>query len=96
MKNFITRSSLALLCALAFGAFGLSAAAVPQKSDAQKKGFEVSARSDRSDRGFRTSRVNLEMVLKICAHTIPLSQNTHSGLAQHGPWPDAGALQNRG
>ena len=67
MKNLMNRSSLALLAALTLGALGLSAAPVPQENEAQKKGFEISARSDRSDRGFRNSRVDLEMVLKNAA-----------------------------
>ena len=35
--------------------------------DPAKKGFEISARSDRSDRGFGKSRVTLEMVLRNAA-----------------------------
>ena len=36
-------------------------------TDAQKKGFEVAARSDRSDRGFGDSAVDLKMVLRNAA-----------------------------
>lgn len=32
--------------------------------DAAKKGFEIAARSDRSDRGFKDSRVDLHMILR--------------------------------
>ena len=36
-------------------------------TDADRRGFEVAARSDRSDRGFKTSEVGLEMILRNAA-----------------------------
>ena len=45
----------------------LAGMARPTTNDAQAKGIEISARSDRSDRGFGDSRVRLEMVLRNAA-----------------------------
>jgi len=45
----------------------LAGMARPTTNDAQAKGTEISARSDRSDRGFGDSRVRLEMVLRNAA-----------------------------
>ena len=47
----------------AFGLF-LLLMAPAHAEDAAKKGFEIAARSDRSDRGFADSRVDLTMVLR--------------------------------
>ncbi|HNO74513.1 MAG TPA: hypothetical protein PKG49_02655 [Nitrosomonas mobilis] len=47
------------------GAFMLVSFALPVVAeDLDQKGFDIAARSDRSDRGFNNSRVELEMVLK--------------------------------
>lgn len=51
-------------------AIGLALCLLPSFSSAQtaeEKGFEVAARSDRSDRGFGDSKVKLEMVLRNAA-----------------------------
>ena len=69
--SWIKQSALAsiFLIALPFSSL-LSAAeltAVRGNTDAEKKGFEISARSDRSDRGFGDSDVTVTMTLKNAA-----------------------------
>jgi len=46
---------------------GLSLNPVLQAQDAEQKGLEIAARSDRSDRGFADSKVELKMVLRNAA-----------------------------
>jgi outer membrane lipoprotein-sorting protein len=48
-----------------FLSFTIGAPAIAQSPE--QKGFEISARSDRSDRGFGDSRVNLKMILRNAA-----------------------------
>ena len=57
--------TLTLVSSLSFA----SAAETPVRgnSDAERKGFEIAARADRTDRGFGDSEVELEMVLRNAA-----------------------------
>ena len=57
--------SLAIVSATIFIA---APAAVFAKQSAEEKGFEIAARSDRSDRGFSDSTVDLKMVLRNAAN----------------------------
>jgi len=57
--------TLALVSSPSFGTPGVTP--VRGDTDTQKLGFEVAARSDRSDRGFGDSRVELEMILRNAA-----------------------------
>lgn len=52
----------AFVAAAVFSMSVLTAPATAQDADA--KGFQIAAEADRSDRGFRDSRVNLKMILK--------------------------------
>ena len=68
--NSKLRDGLRMTSILLAGAIGfvtLAGMARPTTNDAQAKGTEISARSDRSDRGFGDSRVRLEMVLRNAA-----------------------------
>ncbi len=57
------KASLALAVGLAL----LAAAATAQAASPEEQGFEIAARSDRSDRGFGDNRVRLKMVLRNAA-----------------------------
>ena len=57
-------SILALAGALAGGLAVLATGPAAQAASPEEQGFEIAARSDRSDRGFGDSRVNLKMVLR--------------------------------
>lgn len=57
--NWLIRTRLITLSAL----LALGPASVPALSD-EDKGFAIAARSDRSDRGFADSRVDLKMILR--------------------------------
>ena len=68
--NSKLRDGLRMTTILLAGGFvfsTLAGMARPTTNDAQAKGIEISARSDRSDRGFGDSRVRLEMVLRNAA-----------------------------
>ncbi|UTW44571.1 outer membrane lipoprotein-sorting protein [bacterium SCSIO 12696] len=52
-----------------FAATLFSVAVQIQADDLQQKGFDIAARSDRSDRGFESSEVELTMVLRNAAGT---------------------------
>ena len=68
--NSKLRDGLRMTTILLAGGFvfsTLAGMARPTTNDAQAKGTEISARSDRSDRGFGDSRVRLEMVLRNAA-----------------------------
>ncbi len=62
--NFSTLRKPLLLAGLAVT---LTAAPAALAETAEEKGFEIAARSDRSDRGFGDSRVNLKMILRNAA-----------------------------
>ena len=68
--NSKLRDGLRMTTILLAGGFvfsTLAGMARPTTNDAQAKGTEISARSDRSDRGFGDSRVRLEMILRNAA-----------------------------
>ena len=60
------RSGLAVLAILGLGA-ATTAAGVSLAATPEEKGFEIAARSDRSDRGFGDSKVDLTMILRNAA-----------------------------
>ena len=57
-------SNLALTAILAGGLAVLASGPAALAASPEEQGFEIAARSDRSDRGFGDSRVNLKMVLR--------------------------------
>jgi predicted RND superfamily exporter protein/outer membrane lipoprotein-sorting protein len=61
----LTALATALIYSPAFADPGVTP--VRGESDAERRGFEVAARADRSDRGFGDSKVELEMVLRNAA-----------------------------
>lgn len=66
--SILTNTSATLRRSIAIGLTGLMMAAAPALAqDAAQKGFDIAARSDRSDRGFGDSLVILNMVLKNAA-----------------------------
>lgn len=66
--NRLKAPSLATVLRGTFAAvIAATAPAAAQEADFGKKGYEIAARADRSDRGFSDSRVDLEMVLRNAA-----------------------------
>jgi len=62
--SFPLRNAPILLAAVVIASLGLTASAGAEGATPEEKGFEIAARSDRSDRGFGDSSVDLRMVLR--------------------------------